>query len=251
VSSPVFHAPRPDLLTGRQVVLGGAEGRHAAVVRRIGVGEEVVLTDGAGLAVTGAVARADRDGLVVDVVSVSQQARPQPSVTVVQALPKGDRAELAVETLTEVGVDRIVPWAASRSVTRWRDERAAKALERWRATAREAAKQSRRTWWPRVEELADVATVAALVSDATLALVLHEEAAQPIAGAAAPTEGEMVLVVGPEGGVAPEELDAFMSAGARPVHLGPTVLRTSTAGAVAAGVLLAPTARWRSAATSP
>jgi 16S rRNA (uracil1498-N3)-methyltransferase len=163
----------------------------------------------------------------------------------VQALPKGDRADLAVETLTEVGVDRIVPWDAARSVTRWRDERAARALERWRTTAREAAKQSRRTWWPEVTPLAGTDAVATLAATASPALVLHEDAAAPIADVSVPGDGDVLLVVGPEGGVAPEELAAFAAAGARAVHLGPTVLRTSTAGAVAVGVLLAQTPRWR------
>ena len=245
MSVPVFHAPRADLLAGPQVVLAGTEGRHAAVVRRIGVGEHVVLTDGAGVAVDGVVALVERERLVVDVVAVSEHARPQPAVTVVQALPKGDRAEQAVETLTEVGVDRIVPWAASRSVARWRDERGAKALERWRTTAREAAKQSRRTWWPEVLPLVGSESVATLAASASLALVLHEQAAAPIADVSVPADGDVLLVVGPEGGVAPAELAAFEAAGARSVHLGPTVLRTSTAGAVAVGALLAPTARWR------
>ena len=245
MSAPVFHAPRADLLAGPRVVLAGAEGRHAALVRRLAPGEAVILTDGAGLRVDGAVVATQRDRLVVDVRSVVEEARPQPTLTVVQALPKGERADLAVETLTEVGVDRIVPWSATRSVTRWRDERGAKAWERWRTTAREAAKQSRRTWWPQVEPLAGTDDVVGLMAGAVLALVLHEEAAVPIADLVAPAAGDVVLVVGPEGGVAPEELTAFEAAGAQAVRLGPTVLRTSTAGAVAAGVLLAATARWR------
>ena len=245
MSAPVFFADRAALLAGRTVVLDGAEGRHAAVVRRTRAGEPVVLTDGAGLAVEGVVARVERDRLVVDVVAVSELARPQPGVTVAQALPKGDRAELAVEALTEVGVDRVVPWAATRAVTRWRDDRGEKALERWRSTAREAAKQSRRTWWPAVDPLAVTADVVRLLEAAALGLVLHEEAATPIGAVAVPAAGEVVVVVGPEGGITPEELAAFEAAGARLVRLGPTVLRTSTAGAVAAGVLLATTARWR------
>jgi 16S rRNA (uracil1498-N3)-methyltransferase len=245
VSAPVFHAPRADLLAGPRVVLSGSEGRHAALVRRLGPGEAVVLTDGAGLSVHGVVATTGRDRLVVDVRSVVEDARPQPTVTVVQALPKGERADLAVELLTEVGVDRIVPWAATRSVTRWRDERGAKALQRWRATASEAAKQSRRTWWPEVGPLAATDDVADLLAGATVALVLHEDAQVPIGEAVAPSAGDVVLVVGPEGGIAPEELAAFETAGAHAVRLGPSVLRTSTAGAVAVGVLLAPTARWR------
>ena len=158
----------------------------------------------------------------------------------VQAIPKGERAELAVEVLTEIGVDTIVPWAASRSVGVWRGERAAKSLAKWRATAREAAKQSRRAWFPEVTEMATTAEVVGRIASADLALVLHEEASVPIAPIAG--VAHVVLIVGPEGGIAPEELEAF--SGARTVSLGPTVLRTSTAGVAAVAALLSGSARW-------
>ena len=241
----MFYAARATLLAGPRVVLDGAEGRHAAAARRIGPEETVVLTDGAGLAATAAVVSAGRDQLVLDVVELREEERPPLLVTVVQALPKGDRGEVAVETLTEVGVDRVVPWAAQRCVTRWRDERGAKAWERWRSVAREASKQSRRCWWPHVDPLASTSQVAELLAVATLGLVLHEEATTPLAALPLPGSGTVVLVVGPEGGVDPDELAAFGAAGATSVRLGPTVLRTSTAGTVAAAVVLARSARWR------
>ena len=163
----------------------------------------------------------------------------------VQALAKGDRGETAVETLTEVGVDVIVPWAASRSVTRWSAERAPKALERWRSAARESAKQSRRARWPEVRGLATTAEVVALLRDAALGLVLHEERHEPPwRRSTPPVSGDVVLVVGPEGGISPDELAAFAGGGASAVRLGPSVLRTSTAGTAAAAVLLSRTSRW-------
>jgi 16S rRNA (uracil1498-N3)-methyltransferase len=227
------------------VVLDGPEGRHAAAVRRIGPGQVLVLTDGAGLAATATVVSAGKDHLVLDVVQLREEVRPPLAVTVVQALAKGDRGEVAVATLTEVGVDRIVPWAAQRSVARWRQDRGANAWERWRSTAREAAKQSRRSFWPQVDPLASTAEVAALAAQATLTLVLHEEAGTPLAAVPLPVHGEVVLVVGPEGGIDAQELAAFAAAGAIGVRLGPTVLRTSTAGTAAAAVVLAGSARWR------
>jgi 16S rRNA (uracil1498-N3)-methyltransferase len=165
-------------------------------------------------------------------------------VTVVQALPKGERGELAVELMSEVGVDAIVPWAAGRCVTQWTGERGAKALRRWRSTAREAAKQSRRAWFPDVTELATTAAVAKGVEAATLALVLHEGADRGLGDLTVPLDGDVVLVVGPEGGITDDEIGVFTAAGGLAVRLGPTVLRTSTAGAVAAGILLSRTARW-------
>jgi len=248
VSAPVFAAATAAIraaATSGQLLLDGGEGRHAALVRRLGAGERVVVTDGAGLTLDAVVATASRTRLTLDVGTVTEHSAPQPRLTVVQALPKGDRGELAVETMTEVGVDTLVPWAAERCVTRWRDERGAKALEHWRSTAREAAKQSRRAHWPTVAPLAGTETVADLLAAAGLAVVLHEEAVQPLAAATVPAAGDVVVVVGPEGGLSPAELERFAAAGGTAYRLGPTVLRTSTAGTVAAAVLLAATPRWR------
>ena len=244
MSAPVFLVDGELLRPGDTVRLGGDEGRHAAVVRRIRPGETVHLTDGAGRFASCVVASAGKAGLVCEVRSGREVPPPAPRITVVQALPKGDRGELAVELMTEVGVDTIVPWAASRCVTRWKGERGDKALRRWRATAREAAKQSRRAWLPAVTELATTPAVSRRIAAAAVGAVLHEMAGTPATRLDLPAHGDVVLVVGPEGGVTESELAEFAAAGAEPVRLGPTVLRTSTAGAVAAGVLLARTARW-------
>lgn len=229
---------------GDVVEVRGDEAHHAVAVRRLAVGERVVLTDGVGRSVTGPVAETGKKVFTLTVEEVDEAPRPEPSFTVVQALPKGDRGELAVEVLTEVGVDGVVPWAASRSVAVWRGERAAKSHAKWSATAREAAKQARRVWHPRVEPLASTADVVARVAAAPVALVLHEEATTPLGSVQLPAEGEVLVVVGPEGGVSPEELEAFSAAGAVAVRLGAEVLRTSTAGVVAVGALLARTPRW-------
>ncbi|WP_431981622.1 16S rRNA (uracil(1498)-N(3))-methyltransferase [Streptomyces qinglanensis] len=244
MSAPVFLAGA-GLLRPGTVVLDGPEGRHAVSVRRLRPGEEVVLTDGAGTGAYGSVTAAEgKDRLEVAVREVRTEPPPRPRITVVQALPKGDRGELAVETMTETGVDAVVPWAASRAVTRWKGERAAKSLAKWRSTAREAGKQARRLRFPEVAELAATREVAALLESADFAAVLHEEGSTPLASAALPEAGEIVLVVGPEGGVAPEELELFARAGAAPLRLGPSVLRTSTAGTAATAVLLARSGRW-------
>jgi 16S rRNA (uracil1498-N3)-methyltransferase len=244
VSLPLFLV-EPGTLDGRATVrLDGEEGRHAAVVRRVRVGEQVELSDGAGIVAQCAVEGVDRQGLSCRVLEQVEHSPPSPHLVVVQALPKGERGQLAVELLTEVGVDEVVPWEAARCVARWRGEREARGLRRWRATAREAAKQSRRARLPVVTGPATTADVAAQIASAELALVLQEGAARPIAAVEPPTAGEVVLVVGPEGGITTEELQVFEAAGALPVRLGPSVLRTSTAGAVAVGVLLARTSRW-------
>ena len=227
---------------GSSVTVEGAEAHHAVAVRRLAVGEPVLLTDGAGHVAECEVTATGKARLDVVVRSVSSVPAPTPEVVVVQALPKGDRGELAVEVLTEIGVARIVPWAAARSVAVWRGDRAAKSLAKWQSTAREAAKQARRAWFPEVTPLASTDEVAALIAGAPLALVLHEDATESL-----PVElpDRVLLVVGPEGGLAPEELAAFADAGARTVRLGAEVLRTSTAGVAAVSALLSRTPRWR------
>jgi len=244
MSAPVFWLPDgvvPDV--GSAARLAGAEGHHAADVRRLRAGEAVELVDGRGLRVRGRVDAVSRGELSVEVVAVAREPAPSPRLVVVQALPKGDRGELAVELLTELGVDEIMPWAAARCVAQWRGERGERALARWRSTAREAAKQARRAWVPEVAPLATMSQVADRLRSAALPLVLHEDASDWQADDV-PDDGEVVIVVGPEGGITDEELAAFAAAGAREVRLGPTVLRTSTAGVVAAAVLLSRTNRW-------
>jgi 16S rRNA (uracil1498-N3)-methyltransferase len=245
MSLPVHLVPSlAGVAAGSSVEVTGDEAHHAVAVRRLRVGESVVLTDGSGVSVTGEVASTGKRVFALTVSSVRVTPAPDPSVVVVQALPKGDRGELAVEMLTEIGVAEIVPWAASRSVAVWKGERAAKSLARWRSTAREAAKQARRSWFPVVAEPATTAGVAGLLAGADLAVVLHEEAAAPLASLEVPASGRIVVVVGPEGGLSDDEIAAFAAAGAHPAVLGAEVLRTSTAGVAAVAALLSRTPRW-------
>jgi 16S rRNA (uracil1498-N3)-methyltransferase len=245
VSLPVFvHDVLAGLVAGDTVELSGDEGRHAVVVKRIRVGEQVALTDGAGTTATVSVAATSRSSLTATVEAVTSHPPEMPRVVVVQAIPKGDRGELAVEMLTEVGVDVVVPWAASRSVAVWRGDKQAKALARWRSTAREAAKQARRCWFPEVADVVTTAQVVDLLRDASVPVVLDEAASGPLADLPVPGRGEIVIVVGPEGGISDEELEAFAAVGAEPVRMGTSVLRTSTAGVAATAALLART-RWR------
>ncbi|MFF7153430.1 16S rRNA (uracil(1498)-N(3))-methyltransferase [Streptomyces sp. NPDC008139] len=243
MTAPVFLV-EPAALDGSPstVTLTGPEGRHAVSVRRLTPGEAIVLTDGGGRGAYGVVAAVSgKDVLDVEVRETRVEPEPAVRITVVQALPKGDRGELAVETMTEAGVDAVVPWAAARCVTQWRGDRGAKALAKWRSTAREAAKQARRLRFPSVADLMTTRQVAGLLAGAEFAGVLHEEGSAALASAALPESGSVVLVVGPEGGVSAEEIATLAATAYR---LGPTVLRTSTAGVAAASVLLARTGRW-------
>ena len=233
-----------DVAPGDVVTVEGDEAHHAVVVRRLRVGESLLLTDGAGRLATvevEATAKRSFSAVVREVVDVPE---PLPRVTVVQALPKGERGELAVEVLTEIGAARVVPWAAARSVAVWKGERAAKSHAKWQATAREAAKQARRAWHPDVAPLESTADVLRRVAEADVAVVLHEDATEPIDALALPDAGDLLVVVGPEGGLTDEEVARFVESGAVAVRLGAEVLRTSTAGVAAVAALLARTPRW-------
>ena len=227
------------------VLLAGPEGRHAATVKRLRVGEAALLADGRGGLADAVVAGTGRDTVSLTVTGRRDIAPPALRVLLAQALVKGDRGELAVELATEAGVDGILPWRAARCVARWEDgPRGEKALARWRATVREAAKQARRPWLPLVEAPVGTAELARRVGAVAGALVLHEGAAERLADVALPAAGDLLLVVGPEGGVTDDEIAELVAAGAKPVRLGTEVLRASTAAAVALGAIGVLTRRW-------
>lgn len=230
---------------GGTATVDGDEGFHAATVRRIRPGETLVLSDGAGTVADCVVEDAGKRSLAARVTARRSVPRPRPTVTVVQAIPKSERSELAVELATEAGADGFVAWQADRCVARWEGDRAEKGLRRWRAVARSAARQSRRPWIPNVTgplSTRDLCTY--LAGRSAVALVLHESADRPIADVPLAGAEEIIVVVGPEGGVSDSELAALTAAGAIPTVLGPTVLRTSTAAAVALGALGVLTPRW-------
>ncbi len=231
--------------TGGLAVVGGDEGFHAATVRRIRPGEQLMLGDGAGGLASCLVEQAGRDGLTARVVDRWIVAPPKPPVTVVQALPKADRSELAIELATEAGADAFVAWQAARCVARWDGPRLDKGLRRWRAVVRSAARQSRRAHIPPVDGVLSTAELVERVrNEGTVVLALHESATDRLADIDVAQANSLTLVVGPEGGIAPDEIDALTDAGAVAVRLGPTVLRTSSAAAVALGALGVLTPRW-------
>ena len=245
-------------VTGDVLTLTGPEARHAVSVRRLRAGERVDLVDGAGLRLVCEAAAAageagHRDRLAVRVIERIAETPPPLRLTLVQALAKGGRDEQAVQTATEVGVETVVPWQAERCVPVWRGPKAAKGRARWRATAREAAKQARRARVPQVGELRSTRALTRWVRETTLAggavLVLHEEAGTPIGAAALPEPGDgrapvLAVVVGPEGGIGEEEVAALEGVGARAVRLGPHVMRTASAGPVALALLAERAGLW-------
>ena len=226
----------------KSFTLDGDEGRHAATVKRMREGEVIHLCDGQGSRAVATVVKVHKHSLDLTFDNFTFEEAPEPRFVVVQALAKGERAELAVEMLTEVGADAIIPWRAEHSIGKW--DSIDKGLEKWRRTSRESAKQSRRAWIPEISNLQSTAQVCELMSQAQSVFVLHESADQALAACAIREQGTIMIVVGPEGGISPDELTAFSNAGARVVHMGASVMRTSTAGAIAVGGLLMRSQRW-------
>ena len=239
MTAPLFFVDAA-ALAGERVTIDGEEGRHAADVRRLRVGEVVDVGDGHGQLARGLVTEVQRGRVVVHVEHRNDVAVPSPRFVVAQALAKGGRDLDAVEAMTEIGVDEVVAWQAERSVAKISPRTA----ERWRATARAAAKQAHRAWIPTVATPGSVEDVGARLRDAALGIVLHEAATKPLSDLDLPQDGDVVIVVGPEGGLSPDELATFGEAGAGVYRLGDTVLRTSTAGVAALSVLSA-RRRWR------
>ena len=230
-------------VVGELVTLEGDEGRHAATVVRVRPGERYLVADGAGrrvLCEAEVVERASVRGRVLD---LTDEPAPQPRLVLVQALAKGDRDEQAIEAATELGVDEVVPWQAERSIVVWRGERAAKSLAKWAAVVARATKQSRRARMPVTSPAVGLPQLVARAEASALTLVLHEDATEPLASVGLPESGDVLVVVGPEGGITARELEALTAAGAHPVRLGSTILRASSAGPAALAVLSART-RW-------
>lgn len=234
----------PDLLQAATVELSGREGHHAADVRRLRPGERVDVSDGAGLRLQCQVESVSRGSVTLRVITRVVEAAPRPRVEVAQALVKQDAADRALTGMTEVGVDGVVVWAARRSVVTWDADRVERGMRRWRAAVAEAAKQCRRAWVPRVDGPLDTDALAERVAAADVALLLDADAPDALAAVDVTDVGTVLLVVGPEGGVSDDESARLVAAGARRVRLGPTILRSSTAGTVGAAVLLSRTSRW-------
>ena len=231
---------------GQRIPLTGPEAKHAVSVRRMRVGEAIQLSNGRGLRVIGSVAELGSNELVVEAREVTQESEPALKLTVAQALAKGDRDELAIQAATELGCWAVIPWQAERSVSRWDAAKAKKGVERWQSIVSEASKQSLRAWDPRVTEPASTKQLCAMVESFDLVLVLEPSAETRISSVdfGALGSANICLVVGPEGGIAPDELQQLSSAGAKCVRLGREVLRTSTAPVAAISAILALSGQW-------
>lgn len=257
MSNPVFFTSPGSLAglaAGQVFVLEGPEARHAVTVKRLSPGETVDIVDGAGTRMTGKVLSAAASVLDVECASVVVEDRPDVRLVLTQALAKGDRDELAIETATELGIDAVIPWQSERSIVRWKGERAAKAHAKWQSTVSAAAKQARRAWVPEVRSAVETAGLCAAVEAADLAVILHEDAVRPLRAvlegwqqSAGTGPREILLIVGPEGGISPREVTKLCDKGAVTALLGHHVLRSSTAGPAAVVLASDILGRWTTA----
>ena len=241
MTAPVFFV-EPQQLTADVCRISGDEGRHAATVKRMRVGERIDVCDGMGNRASGLVQALGRDWVDVNIDSRTRDGKNALQFVAVQAVAKGDRGDLAIEVLTEVGVDQIIPWQSQHSVAKWDDS--GKSLSKWERVAREASKQSRRSWVPDVRNALNTDSLISELANYECVVVLHESADASLAEIALPGSGAVAIVIGPEGGISSAELDAFQGIGAQVVRMGQTVMRTSTAGGVALAVMAAKTPRW-------
>ena len=236
-----------DTRSGELLELSGPEAKHVTTVSRAKVGDDLLVGNGRGLFAWGVIETIESGRVGVRVSAVRSDEPVTPGLVLVQALAKGDRDELAIQAATELGVSRIIPWAASRSVSRWEGQKKEKGRARWETIVREASKQSIRSFVPPVEQIVSTAELAAIAGTARV-LLLDPTAGETLSDFS-PLIGDkplsdILLVVGPEGGISAAEIASLTAAGARAVRLGDTVLRTSTAGPAALAVLNVALGRW-------
>jgi len=230
---------------GLAVTLGGSEGKHAVNVRRMRVGEGIQLSDGRGLRVRGTVSALGNNSLTVAIDSVIRETEPTVGLTIIQALAKGDRDELSIQAATELGCWGVIPWQADRSISKWEGPKIAKSVDRWQTIVAEAAKQSLRVFEPKVAQPISSKQLNSSVGDFDLVLVLDPTAEAGLGSLEiSPAQKSVAIVVGPEGGISDSELSALEQAGAKRVHLGEPILRTSTAGVAAIAVIQAKLGLW-------
>ena len=233
--------------SGELIELSGAEAKHVTAVSRAKVGDDLLVGNGRGMFAWGVIETIEGGRVGIRVSSVRNDEPATPGLVLVQALAKGDRDELAIQAATELGVSRIIPWAASRSVSRWEGQKKEKGRARWETIVREASKQSIRSFVPPVEGIMNTTELASLAAQSRVLLL--EPTATDRLSDFRPADGDkftsdILLVVGPEGGMSPAEIATLTAAGAKAVRLGETVLRTSSAGPAALAVLNVALGRW-------
>jgi 16S rRNA (uracil1498-N3)-methyltransferase len=233
------------LIAGETVVLTGDEARHATKAARLRVGERVLLGDGGGTqALAEAIAVAPAEVSLV-VVSVEHHPELLPPLWLIQSLAKSGRDEQAIEQATEVGASEIIPLQAGRSVVSWEGEKKESGRARWQRIVTEATKQAIQPHLPSVREQHTIEDVCRLSGSIRLLALDHRADESLFDLDLNPSDpSPIAVVVGPEGGLSEQELEALVAAGATRVRMGPGVMRTSSAGPVALALLHQKLGHW-------
>ena len=228
----LFFVANLPTIVGENYVFANEDAQHAIRVLRTKVGDEFMLSDGIGSWSQVTTTTINKKSIQVEVTATGFQEALATTITVVQALPKGDRAKEAIELLTEAGVDRIVPWAAARSI--------GKTSNKFSITAREASKQSRRFRIPQVSDVATTSQICEAIKLSDLAIAFHESATHKLSDQiSSHNVGHLLIIIGPEGGMTDDELATFEAAGAKIALMGRPILRSAHAGIAAVSAVSA------------
>jgi 16S rRNA (uracil1498-N3)-methyltransferase len=225
------------------IEVSGDEAHHAIKVLRTSVGEEILISDGTGNWVRACVEYIEKKTFTAKVLERGFQPEKSPRLIVVQGLPKSDRVKDAIEILVESGVDVIIPWQADRSISKWQKD----SLTKWQSVAEAATKQSRRFRKPEIIDGLSLSQLLEIESENSAVLVMHESATTKLSEVVTSKfagMSEIVIVIGPEGGISDSELELLQSTGAHIVGLGPEVFRSAHAGGAALSAVSALIGRW-------
>ena len=225
------------------IEVSGDEAHHAIKVLRINVGEEILVSDGAGNWVRASVENIEKKTFTAKVLERGFQPKKSPRLIVVQGLPKSDRVKDAIEILVESGVDLISPWQADRSISKWQKD----SLDKWQSAVVAATKQSRRFRKPEIIDGLSLSQLLEIESENSAVLVMHESATTKLSEVVTSKfagMSEIIIVIGPEGGISESELVVLKGAGAHIVGLGPEVFRSAHAGGAALSAVSALIGRW-------
>jgi 16S rRNA (uracil1498-N3)-methyltransferase len=225
------------------IEVSGDEAHHAIKVLRINVSEEILISDGAGNWVRASVENIEKKTFTAKVLERGFQPEKSPRLIVVQGLPKSDRVKDAIEILVESGVDQIIPWQADRSISKWQKD----SLDKWQSAAVAATKQSRRFRKPEIIDGLSLSQLLEIESENSAVLVMHESATTKLSEVVTSKfagMSEIIIVIGPEGGISESELTVLEGAGAHIVGLGPEVFRSAHAGGAALSAVSALIGRW-------
>ena len=226
---------------GSTQTLDKDDAHHAIKVLRLKLGEVIKISDGVNKWVSGSIIEISKKELMISISERGDFEEKKPELVLVQAVTKSERNKEMLELAIEAGVDRIIPWQAERSISKWQSDSA----QKWEIGIKEACKQARQVRLPKLMPMLTTAGVVQLLSKDARIIVFHESASEKFAQLQLPESlASIYLVIGPEGGISQSELSIFENGGSKIVRLGETVLRSAHAGFAAISAVQTKLGRW-------